>query len=195
MLELVDPFEHRQRLTLPKLILNASGDQFFLPDSWQFYWHELEGEKHLRYVPNSEHSMAGTDVTDTVFSFFHHIVTDTARPEVDWSVDAKAFQISLDEARLPRTVTLWSASNAKSRDFRVDTIRRTWQATDLTKPGRSEYRVRIKKPGDGFTAYFVELEFEGANERPLKLSTGIKVLPETLPFEPFVADSMGIASP
>ncbi|MGE3317404.1 MAG: PhoPQ-activated protein PqaA family protein, partial [Planctomycetaceae bacterium] len=35
-----DPYSYRHRLTMPKLILNAAGDQFFLPDSSQFYWNE-----------------------------------------------------------------------------------------------------------------------------------------------------------
>ena len=38
---------------MPKFMLNASGDQFFLPDSSQFYFDDLRGEKHLRYVPNT----------------------------------------------------------------------------------------------------------------------------------------------
>ena len=36
MLALVDPYAYRQRLTMPKLILNSAGDQFFLPDSSRF---------------------------------------------------------------------------------------------------------------------------------------------------------------
>ena len=36
--KLVDPYFYRDRLTMPKFIMNASGDQFFLPDSSQFYF-------------------------------------------------------------------------------------------------------------------------------------------------------------
>ncbi len=50
--QLVDPYYYRHRLTMPKFVLNAAGDQFFLPDSSQFYWNDLRGEKYLRYVPN-----------------------------------------------------------------------------------------------------------------------------------------------
>jgi PhoPQ-activated pathogenicity-related protein len=32
---------------MPKLILAASGDEFFLPDSPQFFINELPGETHL----------------------------------------------------------------------------------------------------------------------------------------------------
>ena len=33
LMKIVEPYEYRQRLRMPKFIINASGDQFFLPDS------------------------------------------------------------------------------------------------------------------------------------------------------------------
>ena len=33
LMKIEEPFEYRQRLTMPKFIINASGDQYFLPDS------------------------------------------------------------------------------------------------------------------------------------------------------------------
>jgi PhoPQ-activated pathogenicity-related protein len=38
-----DPYSYRDRLELPKLLVNACGDQFFLPDSSQFYFGDLPG--------------------------------------------------------------------------------------------------------------------------------------------------------
>ncbi len=39
----VDPISYKDRLTMPKYIVNGVGDQFFLPDSSQFYWDQLKG--------------------------------------------------------------------------------------------------------------------------------------------------------
>ena len=36
--EIIDPYEYRDRLTMPKLIINSAGDEFFLPDSSQLYY-------------------------------------------------------------------------------------------------------------------------------------------------------------
>ncbi len=36
--KIVDPYYNLERLTEPKFIVNASGDQFFLPDSSRFYY-------------------------------------------------------------------------------------------------------------------------------------------------------------
>ena len=68
--KLVDPYCYRERLTMPKFILNASGDQFFLPDSSQFYFDGLHGDKYLCYVPNADHSLDGSDAVQSLLAFY-----------------------------------------------------------------------------------------------------------------------------
>src|SRR4029077_1602276 len=48
MMKIIDPYSYRDRLTLPKFIINAGGDQYFPPDSSKFYFHDLKGIKSLR---------------------------------------------------------------------------------------------------------------------------------------------------
>ena len=79
LLGLVDPFAYRDRYTMPKCVINATGDQFFVPDSSQFYFDELPQEKHLCYVPNAEHSLDKTDALDTLIAFHYSIVHDVPR--------------------------------------------------------------------------------------------------------------------
>src|SRR5688500_14306264 len=52
LLKIEEPYEYRHRLTMPKFIINASGDEYFPPDNSKFYFADLPGEKYLRYVPN-----------------------------------------------------------------------------------------------------------------------------------------------
>ena len=59
LMKIEEPYQYRHRLTMPKFIVNAAGDQFFLPDSSQFYFNDLPGVKYLRYVPNADHSLEG----------------------------------------------------------------------------------------------------------------------------------------
>ncbi len=61
LLDIEDPYRYRERLTLPKYMINSTGDQFFLPDSSQFYFRDLPGEKYLRFVPNTDHNLAGIE--------------------------------------------------------------------------------------------------------------------------------------
>jgi len=41
MLDLVEPYQFLDRLTMPKLLINATCDEFFVTDSWKFYWDDL----------------------------------------------------------------------------------------------------------------------------------------------------------
>ncbi len=57
LIKFIDPYEYRSRYTMPKYLISSTGDQFFLPDSAQFYFHDLTGPKYLRYVPNTDHGL------------------------------------------------------------------------------------------------------------------------------------------
>ena len=57
LLQIVDPYEYRQRFTMPKYLVNAAGDQFFHPASSRFYFDDLPGPKYLWYVANASHAL------------------------------------------------------------------------------------------------------------------------------------------
>ena len=70
VLKIEDPYNYleRARLTIPKFIVNASGDQFFLPDNPHLYWNKVREEKRIRYVENSKHNLADTDAIDSLLA-------------------------------------------------------------------------------------------------------------------------------
>lgn len=177
LMELVEPFEYRDRLMLPKFLLNATGDQFFLPDSWQFYWDELIGEKHLRYVPNSDHGMGETDVVDSLDAWYHAVVHNVSVPRYNWDVadDGTITVMTLDR---PEEVLLWQAHNPAERNFMKDVIGPAYTSTALQEVEPGVYRVKLDPPTSGYTAYFVELSFPSGLAVPFKFSTGIKVVPD-----------------
>lgn len=181
LLQLVDPFAYRDRLTLPKCIINSTGDQFFLPDSSQFYFGGLQGEKHLCYVPNGEHSLKGTDAMDTLACFHYSIVHDLPRPEFSWEFPA-AGAIRVTAKTKPQRVSLWQATNADARDFRVDTIGRAYKKAELAAADDGSYSVDIKEPPKGWTAFLIQLEFDTGAPTPMRLTTPVRVIPDVLPF-------------
>ncbi len=69
LMTIVEPFSYRDRLTMPKFMIIAAGDQFFLPDSSQFYFEDLKGDKYLRYVPNADHSLRRSDAFESFIAF------------------------------------------------------------------------------------------------------------------------------
>ena len=58
---IVDPYYYLTRprlINVPKFLICATGDEFFMPDSPQFFYDKIQGVKHLWMVPNAEHSLA-----------------------------------------------------------------------------------------------------------------------------------------
>lgn len=184
LLKIEDPYEYRDRLTMPKYLVNATGDQFFLPDSSQFYFDDLKGEKHLRYVPNGEHSLRGTDAFENVQAFYEAFLNGRERPKISWKFE-KDGSIHVKAQGEPSAVKLWQASNPKARDFRVDTIGRVWKDAAVEEVKKGEWVARVAKPASGWTAYFVELTYPGGGKYPMKFTTAVRVAPGTLPYPPF----------
>ena len=178
---LVDPFYYRHRLTMPKYLVNASGDQFFLPDSSQFYFDELMGEKHLRYVPNADHSLDGSDAAETVVAFYRMILTGTPRPKCSWSFEDDG-SIRVRTVDKPAAVKLWQATNPNARDFRVESLGRKYTASALEDQGGGFYVGKVDAPEKGWTAFFVEVACDAGGGLPLKLTSGVRIVPDTLPF-------------
>jgi PhoPQ-activated pathogenicity-related protein len=177
LLKLVEPFEYRNRLTLPKYIVNSTGDQFFLPDSSQFYFRELKGEKYLRYVPNTDHSLRKSDAPESLLAYYDAIVRGAPRPAFDWTIAGDG-TITVTSDTKPAKVLLWHASNPDARDFRLETLGPVWTASPVTPDAEDRYIARLPAPADGWIAYFVELTFETGGVAPLVFTTDVKVLPD-----------------
>ena len=183
LMKIEEPYEYRDRLTMPKLLLNASGDQFFLPDSSQFYFSELKGESHVRYVPNASHSLDKTDALDTLQAFYASIVSNTPRPEVKWSFEQDG-SIRMTAKQLPSAVTLWQATNPSARNFRLDAIGAAYKSSPLKPSAPNTWTARVPAPPEGWTAFFVEMTFPTGGKYPLKLTSGVRVVPDKLPYGP-----------
>jgi len=179
-----DPYEYRNRpaLKMPKYMINASGDQFFLPDGSQFYYPGLQEEKHIRYVPNAKHNLAGSDAVESEIAFYHAIVTGTPRPRFTWK-KKKDGSIVVAATDKPAEVKVWQATNPNARDFRVDTIGNAYTSSVLTAQKNGTYVGRVPKPEKGFTAFFVELTYPGPGKYPFKFTTEVSVVPDVLPFK------------
>lgn len=183
LMKIEEPYEYRDRLTMPKFIINATGDQFFLPDSSQFYFDDLPGVKYLRYVPNGDHSLRKTDALETLAACYNAVLTQAALPRFSWKTGADgAIRIQIIDK--PAAVKLWQASNSKARDFRLETIGPAWTSTDLAPEADGSYVGKVEKPEDGWTAYLVELTYAPKDAvAPFKFTTGVEVVPDVLPFK------------
>jgi PhoPQ-activated pathogenicity-related protein len=183
LMKIEEPYEYRERLTMPKFLINATGDQFFLPDSSQFYFADLPGTNYLRYIPNADHSLKDTDAFETLTACYDAILKRAPLPRFTWTIESDA-SIRVQTIDRPTVVKLWQATNSNARDFRVETIGKCWTSSDLTDRGDGVYIGQVAKPEKGWTAFLVELTY-ASKERPapFKFTTQVHVVPNVLPYK------------
>lgn len=184
-LAIVDPYAYHRDITIPKLLLNSTGDQFFLPDSSQFYYADLPGPKSLRYLPNTDHGLSDS-AAETLETFFKSVLKDQALPAFTWKSPRPGTLVVTSPTK-PLSAKLWQAHNPDTRDFRVDTIGEAWQTSTLkARSVRGAWRIRAKveEPAQGWSAFLIELTFKNpvVPDRTVTLTTEVFVTPKELPF-------------
>ncbi len=182
LMKIEEPFQYRRRFTMPKFIINACGDQFFLPDSSQFYFDQLPGVKYLRYVPNADHSLKGSDASETLLACYNAVINRLALPRFTWG-RGKDGSLRVRAQDKPAEVKLWQATNPDARDFRLETFGPQWQSAPLPDQGGGVYVARLPRPAKGWTAFMIELTFPSGCQVPFKFTTQVSVVPDTLPYK------------
>ncbi len=182
LMQIEEPYEYRDRLMLPKYIINAAGDQYFLPDSSRFYFDDLLGEKYLRYVPNADHSLKNSDARQGLIAYYDAFLRKQPRPQFSWKFEEDG-SIRVTAKDKPAEVKLWQATNPEHRDFRLVSIGPAYKSTVLSAQADGSYVGKVEKPEKGWTAYFVELTYATGRKYPLKFTTGVRINPDTLPFD------------
>ena len=181
LMEIEDPYGYRDRYTMPKMLINSTGDQYFMPDNSQFYFDALPGPKYLRYVPNTDHSLARSDAHQTLLAFYGAFLQHKPMPRFTWKMEADG-SIRVETQDRPAGVKLWQATDPNARDFRLAVLGPKWTATDLAPQSDGIYIAKVEKPAKGWTAFMAELTYPNGTLPPLKLTTQVRVVPDTYPF-------------
>ncbi|WP_115555085.1 PhoPQ-activated pathogenicity-related family protein [Xanthomonas arboricola] len=164
LVQLQDPLSYlhtpyRKRLRVPKYIVNASGDDFFLPDNTQFFYDALPGSKALRMVPNSAHNGIRTSIVDSLVPFIARLQQQRSLPNVSDTLRAgDAPHIRFRSSERPTQVRLWAATNPQARDFRYACGIR-YHATPIALARGNSVSVPVQIPDAGWSAYFVEATY------------------------------------
>jgi PhoPQ-activated pathogenicity-related protein len=159
--KMVDPWSYRDRLTMPKLIINGANDPYWPVDALNSYWDDLKGDKWVLYVPNAGHDLRqrGADgekellpmrAVDTLSAFARCMIFDKPMPQVDVTYKVEDGRLWVEPQPYRKSQHLWTAQ-ADTRDFR----KAVWKESD------GGFRaVAFGPPARGFRAVFVETEFE-----------------------------------
>jgi len=181
LLDLVEPYQFLDRLRMPKFLINAASDEFFVSDSWQFYWEALQGEKYLRYVPNAGHGLHGSYLPAELVAFYQHLISGEALPDFQWRISGDSIFAQVDPGS-PYQINRWEATNPEGRDFRSYVIGESWRMTELEWNESGHYALVISPPQKGYKASLLEVVFHPEAAYPLTLSSGILVCPDTYPY-------------
>jgi PhoPQ-activated pathogenicity-related protein len=155
---MMDPYTYRQRLSLPKLLVNGTNDPYWVVDAMSLYWDDLVGPKYVLQVPNAGHGLDGgrERALATVAVFFRHVAAKKPLAELVWEPMAERGEIGLkvqSRGEKPQTARLWVA-HSETKDFRKS----RWQPQPLVA-NSDVYTATIARPERGHVAYFGELEF------------------------------------
>jgi len=189
LLELIDPQTYRDRYTMPKLVLNSTGDQFFTSDSSRFYFGGLPGLKQLRMAPNTNHKQNNDAFVDGLQWLLDALDDRDPGHYMTWTTDSDGtLHVSTDGKE--EKVVLWQAQNEQARDFRLESIGKAWTATNLEKSGNGQYSLPAEVPQTGWTARLVEVRYDSVSLVGFGLltesyTTEVQILPDTLPYAPF----------
>ena len=134
LMDIVDPYNYMDKLTMPKLVINSGMDEFFLPDDTHYWWDKMPEPKHFLMIPNAEHSEA-TGILELLPDIYTYVnaMLDSGSPTkmiptFSQFTDSTTGDITvqIDSATLPegvavKSVDMWHATtcNSERRDFRV----------------------------------------------------------------------------
>jgi PhoPQ-activated pathogenicity-related protein len=171
---IVDPFNYRDRITQPKLLLLGANDPYWTVDAAQLYYPQMSGPKALFYLPNAGHNL-GIGSLPTLNNFFAATLNGKPFPELQHEFADGALQVSWKGEAQP---VLWTAEST-DRDFRMA----KWHSREF--PAGERATVRLEKPARGWRASFVTVTFPGIREGDpvFGLSTPVRVVPDGFPHE------------
>ncbi|MDX9973404.1 MAG: PhoPQ-activated protein PqaA family protein [FCB group bacterium] len=188
---IVEPYAYLDRLTMPKLVIAGSGDEFFLPDSAQFYFHRLKGEKTMLYASNAGHSLEGSDgdvrpeILAGLVSWYSSFLTNQTRPQISWYKRHDGSLVIDTQGNTPLQAVQWTATNPTMRVFIHEVFGDLYQPSVLQPVSPGHYIASAPAPSQGWTAFYALFSFDSGNvNAPFMATTEISVVPDVLPYGP-----------
>ena len=144
-------------LAMPKLVVNAANDEFFLPADNHGWWSDLPAEKRLLHLPNTDHGFGLPNATGeatyeaALGAYYAAVVGGEPRAGFDWRLvgasgvadHAAGGGRGLDGDGSGAAVSIIEVANVTSRPLSVS----VWAAT--TSDGHRDWRLFSCRSGPG----------------------------------------------
>jgi PhoPQ-activated pathogenicity-related protein len=173
---MMDPWTYRERLSIPKLIVNGTNDRYWVVDAAKNYYGELTGPKNVLEIPNAGHGLDGgrDKVTATIAVLFRRVASGTSLPKLEWTFtegDTGERKLTLSSDAPAESGRLWMATS-DNNDFRES----KWTDERLDKRGDA-FEGAIPATTSAGVATFGELRFVDRTIEPpvqFSLTTTVK---------------------
>ena len=187
---------------MPKLSVNAVGDEFQMLDDQRHWAAEMAGEMKTVLIRNADHLLVTNFalVLQSVTAFYQSVVFEAPRPSYSWSIDATTGQIFVNTSVPPKSVELiYTGIPAGRRDFR-DIVKTAvpcvihpmggclrflwWFTTSAVMLSHTSFSTNVTAPTSGYVGFYLQLTF--ASGRPdvedYVFASPASVLPLGFPF-------------
>lgn len=181
LLQMVDPYNYRHALKMPKMIFMGTNDPYWVVDNIKHYYDSIPGTNLLHYVPNVGHNLGdGQDAFNALNAFFALTLRDEGYPPAEWQINTEGKKVNLALKILPdklQGIKVWEASS-KDADLRNN----VWLFSQKNYVGNeAQLHYSFDFPSAGYKAFFVELLYPDPTGSTYGQSSRI-----------FVMDSLGL---
>lgn len=160
---MVDPYSYRKKLTMPKLLIMGTNDEYWTVDAIKHYIDSIPGQNFVHYVPNVGHDLGDKREALSALSAFYG-ATLAGRPYTacDAELTYGKKGITLKVKATPDVLVdavLWSASSTDT-DFRDE----KWEGKSLGLKKKSPVITSAQPyPTDGYRAFYLDLKYKDPN--------------------------------
>jgi PhoPQ-activated pathogenicity-related protein len=158
VVQMIDPFSYREKLTMPKLIFNGTNDPYWPVDAIKLFFDQIPGENYLLNVANAGHGLGDKKQAMTALSaFFGETLQGKEYPACSWEVEENKqgaklkVRTSLDKLA---GILLWK-SDSDDRDFRDN----HFVSEPIKMTGNEIVEITVPYPKSGFRAFYVDLQY------------------------------------
>jgi PhoPQ-activated pathogenicity-related protein len=174
---MIDPYSYRDKLTMPKLILIGTNDEYWPVDAIKNYLGEIPGENYIHYVPNAGHDLdGGEQALMAISAFFGRTLSGDQYPICKWHINENEKQLTLSVETSPEELlcaNLWTA-DSEDRDFRNE----VWNNKKINTVNQKSIDVQVDFPESGFRAFYLDLLYSDPNGGEYTKSTRMFVTDE-----------------
>lgn len=172
---MVDPYSYRKKLTMPKLLIMGTNDEYWTVDAIKHYIDSIPGKNFVHYVPNVGHDLGDKKQALAALSAFFGATLDNRDyteciPELTYGKKGITLKVKATPDVLVGAV-LWS-TNSTDTDFRND----KWEGKDLSLKKKTTVVTSSQPyPSSGYRAFYLDLKYKDPNGGEYMKSTRMYV--------------------